>query len=1748
MVNRRAGMRGVLILGWLGAGALLYAQPSISSVTSSAGLSSLCPGPTNGTAITAGTVTQSQSICIYINGAFTITAGVTNTPTWTPQTSSPTAQNLDVYSETTTEIIAIVPQNLYATAGSALVGVTQTFSSVNTYSNTETFTINAAVAGVGALPNGYVGVPYSQAAFTGGTPPFTFQGTQAAPGLTLSTANGNLLTGTPTTAGFFNVTSTITDSWGNVYTLADNIDIFSQLQIVTSSLPNGVINAAYPSTQLTGSGGESPYTWNVTGLPTGLNVNPATGVLSGTPTQSGTFTANITLTDGSEQTATAHIGFTIYTALTITTSSLPNGVINTAYPSTTLTGTGGITPYTWTATGLPTGLNLNPTTGVLSGTPTLSGTFTANITLTDSSSQTATAHIGFTIYAALVITTATLPNGTVNTAYPSTTLTGTGGATPYTWTATGLPSGLGLNPNTGVLSGTPTQSGTFTANVTLRDSSSQTATAQFGFVISSSLRITTTSLPNDVINTPYPSTTLTESGGITPLYWSATGLPPGLTLNPGTGVLSGTPTQSGSFTPTVTLTDYSEQTTTAQFTLVVYSPLTITTIGLPNGLLNTAYPSTTLTGSGGASPYTWTATGLPAGLTLNPNTGVLSGTPTQSGAFTANVTLRDSSSQTATAQFAFNIYSTLTITTTSLPSGVVNRAYSTTLTGTGGAMPYNWTATGLPPGLTLNANSGVLSGTPTQTGSFTANVTLTDAINGDIAPAQLPISIYNALAITTSSLPNGRINTAYPNTTLTGTGGATPYTWTATGLPTGLTLNPTTGVLSGTPTQSGAFTASITLKDSGSQTATAQFPFTISAILVITTASVPNGRVNTAYTSTTLTASGGVAPFNWSATGLPLGLTLSPSTGVLSGTPTQSGAFTANVTLTDSSSQTATAQFPFTVFATLGIITNSLPAGRINLAYTTTLTGSGGATPYTWTATGLPTGLTLNPATGVLSGTPTQAGTFTVTVTLTDTKSAETYIGAQTAQVTYSLLIVPTLIILTTSLPSNVVGSPYTATLLGSGGLQPYVWAATGLPTGLSLNTATGVISGTPTQTGSSIIAITLTDSSGQTAKTTFTPTILPIPVTAVQIVTTSLPNASVGVFYSGTIVATGGNGGPYTFTVTGGGLPPAMQVSSNGLLQGTPTTPGNFSFTVSAADSAGNSGSGAVAITVGAAPLAITTGALNNVPAGSPVSVVFTATGGVPALTFSLSGTAPPGMSFSSNGTLSGTPTTAGTYSFTITVTDSAKNTASKSFTLIVTQAPLVITASLPAGQAGVAYAGQFSATGGTPPYTWSGSAGGSLSVSSTGAVTGTPATAGTFTVSVTVMDSLGVKASGSFSVTVTASNLIITTSSLSGGTVGSAYSATLNATGGTPPYTWSAAGLPAGISASSSGILSGTPTSPGAFTVSVTVKDSAGVSVTASLGLTILSSPLQITTTGIPTQTLGSSFSFAFGVTGGSPPYTWSAAGLPAGMTITSAGTLSGLPGAPGTFSISVSVVDNNGLKASSTFSLTVTLPPTPTVTLTGLPSTANPATQSTATVTFNVAYPLAVTLNLTLTFTPLSGADDPNIQFSTGGRTATLTIPAGSTSSSSTIGVQTGTVAGTITITTQLIAAGNNITPSPAPTKTIVIGPAAPTITSVTAATNGTGFTVTIDGFDPTRAVTQATFTFTPAAGSTLQTTTVTIPATSLFSAWYGSSASTPFGSQFSFIIPFTVTGNVQGIASVTVTLANPTGTSNSVSAII
>ena len=154
-----------------------------------------------------------------------------------------------------------------------------------------------------------------------------------------------------------------------------------------------------------------------------------------------------------------------------------------------------------------------------------------------------------------------------------------------------------------------------------------------------------------------------------------------------------------------------------------------------------------------------------------------------------------------------------------------------------------------------------------------------------------------------------------------------------------------------------------------------------------------------------------------------------------------------------------------------------------------------------------------------------------------------------------------------------------------------------------------------------------------------------------------------------------------------------------------------------------------------------------------------------------------------------------------------------------------------------------------------------------------------------------------------------------------------------------------------------------------------------------------------------------------------------------------------------------------------------------------------------------------------------------------------PAGATNGATDVGVQTGSVAGLIAITAQMQATGQDVTPTPVPRRTIRVAAAAPVIVpgTLTAVRNSTGFTVTLTGYVTDRELTQAVFVFTAASGSNLQTTTLTVPTDALFVQYFSGSGATPFGSQFTYTQPFTVTGSTQAIVSVTVTLVNKIGQS-------
>jgi Tfp pilus assembly protein PilW len=519
-----------------------------------------------------------------------------------------------------------------------------------------------------------------------------------------------------------------------------------QMSITTpTSLPSWTVGIAYPNITAATTGGSGGNTWTVTGLPNGLSFNAATRTISGTPTVPGLFSPQIKVVDSDGDVAIVTFSLTISAAPTITgPANLPNSDLGRDYPppltTAIMTETGGTGPFTWSATGLPTGLAIDPASGAISGNPNVTGTFPTTITLTDNAGATATrTYPALTINALPAITApsgSSLPAWTTGQSGYSQSITRTGGTGPYVWQLSGAPSGLTIN-NSGVISGTPTGPQDYTLVVTVTDAVGVATSKTYALTINPGLTITG-SVPNGEITVPYTAT-LNANPGTPPYTWALTGaLPPGLVLTPGptTATISGTPTATGTYPVTLKLTDSTGATTNQTYSILINPPPSINATTLPSWTIGQNYgnSNTTMSGSGGLTPYTWSATGLPPGLSIGPNSGSITGSPTTTGTFSGTITLTDVAGITATRPFTVTINDVPSISTTTLPDGEITASYSAPMSASGGTPALRWTvSSGLPPGLGINPNTGVISGTPTATGTFPMTIHATDAAGADTA-------------------------------------------------------------------------------------------------------------------------------------------------------------------------------------------------------------------------------------------------------------------------------------------------------------------------------------------------------------------------------------------------------------------------------------------------------------------------------------------------------------------------------------------------------------------------------------------------------------------------------------------------------------------------------------------------------------------------------------------------------------------------------------------------------------------------------------------------------------------------------------------------------------------------------------------------------------------------------------------------------------------------------------------------------
>ncbi len=753
------------------------------------------------------------------------------------------------------------------------------------------------------------------------------------------------------------------------------------------------------------------------------------------------------------------------------------------------------------------GVSVNPATGSVSGTLTgTPGIYNIVLTATNTSGSDSKTIVLTLNPPAPVFTSPASITGTVNVAGFSYTAVATNivNASGYTLTGT-LPAGLTFS--NGVISGTPAvgTAGTYPVTLTATNVTGSASLALSIRILANpnSPVITSSALVNGQVGAPL-SYTLTSSasgtGGGTPTYALSGTLPSGLTLT--SGVVSGTPAagSAGTFHVFFVASNSNGAGLPLEVTFVIAPAATapvISSNGTAAGQVGQPF-SYTITASG--SPTSYTATGLPAGLTLTGN--VISGSPTAETPVgtPANVTL------TATNGAGASNPKTLLITITAGPGtpvitsglqanlrvGVTGFSYTITASPTA----TSFTATGLPPGLSLTG--AVISGTATQSDVF--DVTLRGINGSGTGPAStLQLNVLAPLgapAISSAASASGTVGTVFTYNILAAPGTILVYGVDGT-LPLGLSLNTTSGVISGTPSVAGLTTVEITATSSSGTSLPQALVINIApaaGVPVITSPGSVSSRAGEAFSYTITATNVGTAPYAPSvvleAINLPAGLAANPSTGQIQGVPTTVGNTTASLVGTNAVGTGPSRTLDISILPATSapvIAGAALASAQAGVAFTYGITlapTSPAATGYE--VLGAPAWLTLNSTTGALTGTPTVPGQVQVQLIARNTAGASLPV-ALTINVAAAA---NTPVITSTRTSAGTTGAAFAGYQIEATNTPIASYLAVGLPPGLTLNTATGAITGTPTSSGVYPVVVSAANANGVGAAVVVTFTI----------------------------------------------------------------------------------------------------------------------------------------------------------------------------------------------------------------------------------------------------------------------------------------------------------------------------------------------------------------------------------------------------------------------------------------------------------------------------------------------------------------------------------------------------------------------------------------------------------------------------------------------------------------------------------
>jgi hypothetical protein len=833
------------------------------------------------------------------------------------------------------------------------------------------------------------------------------------PGLSIDVASGTI-SGTPTTGGTYTVIIAATDGSGAsgsatfTWTVTNTVSVTSPGD--QSSAAGTAITPLTVSATDTSSTATLSYSDGGT-LPPGLSIDSSSGQITGTPTTAGSYPVTITASDNQGFSGTATFTWTVTSNITVTNPGAQTDGSGTAITPLTIqasdSSAGSTLSYSDGGT-LPPGLSIDSSTGKITGTPTTGGAYSVTITVSDNYGQSSPVSFTWTITNTVSVSNPGAQTGVSGTAISPLAISASDSSSTATLTYSDggtLPAGLAIDPSSGVVSGTPTTGGSYPVTITATDGAGYSGSATFTWTVTNTVSVTGPGDQSDVSGTaitPVPVTASDSSSTATLAYSDGGTLPPGLSVDPSSGVISGTPTNGGSYAVTLNATDNAGFASSESITWVITNVITVTSPGDQSDVSGTAISPLAISASDSSSTATLTYSDggtLPPGLAIDPSAGIISGTPTTGGSYPVTITVSDGAGYSGSASFTWTITNTVSVTSPGDQSNVSGTAISPV---TVNASDSSSTATltysdggTLPPGLSIDPNTGTISGTPTTAGSYSVTITATDDA-GYSSSASFTWTITNSVTVTSPGDQSNVTGTAITPVAISASDSSSSATLTYSDggtLPPGLSIDPNTGTISGTPTTAGSYSVTITATDGSGASGSTTFTWTITNTVSVTSPGNQLDDSGTAISPLAISASdsSSTASLTYSDGGtLPPGLSIDPSAGVISGNPTTGGTYAVTITATDGSGASGSASFTWTIHnvVTVNPVPNqSSDTGSPVTPVKCTATDSQTASPkplLDWTATGLPPGLSIDGATANITGTPTAAGTYSVTVTATE--------------------------------------------------------------------------------------------------------------------------------------------------------------------------------------------------------------------------------------------------------------------------------------------------------------------------------------------------------------------------------------------------------------------------------------------------------------------------------------------------------------------------------------------------------------------------------------------------------------------------------------------------------------------------------------------------------------------------------------------------------------------------------------------